>query len=309
MYKENAKQYLEAIAAYGSISHAAKQLFISQPYLSKFVKDIEEEAGVQLIDRTNTPITLTYAGERYLSYLEQMEQLFHQMESELQEISNLKRGRLKIGVNPILASHNLYTILPKFIKMNPGIDVKLIEDNAKQIEKLLEQHEIDLSLTILPIDNENIDYEVLYKEPIYLLIPNDYMFTKNIKTPDYQFSFSYSDLNRQKFIVLKSDMTLRKVMNHFFNTYNIEPHIVMETMSIDNALKLASEGLGITLVPESVKNNNIHKSAYYFKLDIQEYNNTVAIAYPKNRKLTKASRRFIDTAIQSFKTNFDSEST
>ncbi|WP_232167573.1 hypothetical protein [Staphylococcus simulans] len=60
-------------------------------------------------------------------------------------------------------------------------------------------------------------------------------------------------------------MTISKVMNHSFNTYNIEPHTVMETMSIDNALKLASEGLGITLVTESVKNNNIHKSAYYFK--------------------------------------------
>lgn len=303
MYKENAKTYLEAISRFGSISYAAKKLFISQPYLSKFVKDIEADIGTDLINRAQNPITLTYAGERYLSYINQIEQLFHKMEYELQEISDLKRGRLKIGINPMLASHNLYNILPKFITLNPGIEVELIEDRSKQIEQLLEQKEIDMSLTILPIDNDNINYEILYRENIYLLIPNDHPLINKTNTFTNDISMDFSDLNYQKFILLKSDMTLRKLTNQFLNDYNITPQIVMETISIDNALNLASEGLGITFVPESVINNNVHKDAQYFKLDTDKYNNTVAIAYHKDVHISKAAKTFMELAIRTFKSS------
>lgn len=52
-----------------------KHLYVSQPYLSKFLKDIESEVGVKLIDRESNPLTLTYAGERYLAYAEEMENI------------------------------------------------------------------------------------------------------------------------------------------------------------------------------------------------------------------------------------------
>ena len=72
MINTNSVQYLEAVGRFGSISRAAKHLYISQPYLSKFIKDIETELGVTFINRESSPITLTYAGERYLDYMNQI---------------------------------------------------------------------------------------------------------------------------------------------------------------------------------------------------------------------------------------------
>ena len=298
----NEKAYLEAISKFGSISRAARKLYISQPYLSMFIKGIEAELGVTLIDREQSPITLTYAGERYLSYMSQIEALYQKMEYEFQEISDLKRGRLKIGVNPMLASHNLYNILPEFIKINPGIEVELIEDNSKHIEQLLEQQEIDISLTILPIDNQKIDYEILYSEDIYLLIPNQHTLINKYVNNNNEYPFAFNELNHQRFILLKSDMTLRKLTDRFFDDYKISPRIVMETISVDNAMMLASEGLGMTFVPESVKSNNKHKHAHYFKLDPIQYSNSIAVAYHKDVTLSKAADAFIELALQTFKT-------
>lgn len=76
----------------------------------------------------------------------------------------------------------------------------------------------------------------------------------------------------------------------------------METISVDNAMMLASEGLGMTFVPESVKNNK-HKHAHYFKLDRTKYSNSIAVAYHKDVALSRAADAFIELALQTFKTH------
>lgn len=91
MNKLQTKSYLEAVTRFGNISNAAKHLYVSQPYLSKVIKELENEVGVELINRESNPLTLTYAGERYLAYLDEMEMIQQKMEYELQEIANLEK--------------------------------------------------------------------------------------------------------------------------------------------------------------------------------------------------------------------------
>ncbi|OLF65566.1 LysR family transcriptional regulator [Staphylococcus sp. MB377] len=92
MTYKNKIQYLEAIQRSGSISHAAKHLYISQPYLSRYIKDVENDLGVTLINRDSNPLELTYSAERFLDYLHEIEDIDTQMRDELQTISNLKKG-------------------------------------------------------------------------------------------------------------------------------------------------------------------------------------------------------------------------
>ncbi len=84
--KDLSREYVQAIIDYGNISHAAKALYISQPYLSKFIKNLEQELGVEIINRKTTPVTLTYAGERYLYYMNKVENTVQKMQHEMQGI-------------------------------------------------------------------------------------------------------------------------------------------------------------------------------------------------------------------------------
>lgn len=300
----NAKQtqkFLETIVRFGSISHAAKHLYISQPYLSKVIKDLEKELGVELIDRESNPLVLTYAGERYLQYTNQIVHITREMEYELQDIANLEKGRLKIGVNPFLASHMLYNILPEFIKTYPGIKVELIEDNANQIEELLAEHQIDISITILPIDHEDIDYEILYEEPLHLAVPAAHPLAQHTQISSDTLPFDIDKLNGKKFILLKRNMTLRTITDAFLEKNHLQVQPVMETINIDNALYLVGEGLGMTLVPNSAKLKQPNTKAVYFELDPNQYKNTVAVAYHKKTLLSKAAQAFLNLAIIRFK--------
>ena len=121
-------------------------------------------------------MSLTYAGERFLTYMDEIKQTYVKMQHEFESISNLRKGRLKLGINPILGSHTLYNLLPLFISNYPGIEIELVEESANEMESLLLQDKIDICLNLLPIFNPDIFYENLYEEKIYLVIPPGHKF-------------------------------------------------------------------------------------------------------------------------------------
>ncbi|MCM3319608.1 LysR family transcriptional regulator [Staphylococcus warneri] len=298
MMNTNSVQYLEAVGRFGSISQAAKHLYISQPYLSKFIKEVESELGVTLINRDSNPITLTYAGERYLDYMNQIKYTYKEMKQELQNISALKKGRLVIGVNPILAAHTLYDILPEFIKAYPGIEIKLIEEPSHRIEQLLIDNKIDIALTILPFYQGTFKYDVLYSEAIYLALPPDYSSHLSHQSEDKNVEDIHDVIKSDHFILLKPNMALRHLTDQILENDGITPHIVMETMSVDNALRLVNEGLGMTYVPESVKNSMPQFKGQFIKLDTSKYANHVVLAYKydKLNHLSKGANAFLEMA-------------
>lgn len=293
------EEYVEAIIKYGSISRAAKELYISQPYLSQFIKSLEEEVGAELINRQTSPLTLTYAGETYLQYVRKMSQLTKQMKNEMQAISGLKKGQITIGVSPFLATYTLYRLLPSFMKAYPGIEIKLVEDRTEILENLLIDNEIDICLNSLPITNTKIDYDYLYEEYNYIVIPPNHPIQSD-KTIESN-HLDPGQLTHEKFILAKSGLGLRRFTNQVLNKYNIKPQIILETVSAENAFRLANSGIGITIVPQSVIENAglLHLNNIYPLID-PEFKSHIVISYLHDKDLNIATTAFIQLAKEMF---------
>ena len=99
MFVKNPEYFL-TIAKERSISKAAEQLYLSQPYLSQYLAKLEHTLGVALMDRSHTPLTLTSAGEVFYAYLERQSYLDRQLLSDLRDIQDRNRPVLHIGVSP-----------------------------------------------------------------------------------------------------------------------------------------------------------------------------------------------------------------
>ena len=297
--KDLSADYLKAVAEYGSISQAAKALFISQPYLSKFIKTLEMELGVEVLNRQVSPMTLTYAGERYLHYMDNAEKNIQKMLVELEGISNMKKGRLKIGVSPILATYTLYKFLPYFMKKYVGIEIELVEEAAATLESLLLQNKIDVCVNSLPITNPDIQYERLYEEYNYIVIPTNHSLYTNKLIESEELDLSL--LDGEKFILVKQGLGLRRFTDEVFATYNIRPRIVLETINAENALRLANNGVAITVVPQSVIESVAFKvEANLYPLKSPEFKSHIVISYHKNVQLTPAAVAFIQLAKERF---------
>ena len=91
-------EYFVSIVEAGSLTKAAERLYVSQPSLSQYLKRLETNLGVELFDRSTSPLRLTYTGERYYQYVLQLMKLDENVRREFQDIQNQISGRLRIGV-------------------------------------------------------------------------------------------------------------------------------------------------------------------------------------------------------------------
>ena len=99
--------YVVAVAQTGSVSKAAENLFISQPSLSRYIRDLESRLGVQLFQRVGNRVSLTYAGEKYVETSKQILALYENLERDLKDVDEALTGRLKVGCALVRMSYNI----------------------------------------------------------------------------------------------------------------------------------------------------------------------------------------------------------
>jgi DNA-binding transcriptional LysR family regulator len=294
-------EYVLTIAEEKNFSRAAKRLFISQPSLSQYINRLETQLGVTLFDRTVTPLALTYAGELYIETANKIIALSNQLQKKYADISQLKTGRLNIGLTPSKANTPLPMILPVFKNKYPNIDLIITEGSSDELEEMLTKGIVDVCMLNLPIQNSDIEYEEILDEKILLAAPpsfTDYEQTFNGNYPE----IDIKKLKDENFILLKPNQRLRQISNMIFGKAGIKPKIILETRSIETSLRLCSVGMGFCFVPETaVLNSRLENSPKLFVVNNPPLIWTLTIAYRKNSYHTKASLAFAEIAKQVLK--------
>ncbi len=293
-------KYVVAVAEERSFSKAAKKLFISQPSLSQCINGIEEEIGAKLFDRSTLPLTLTYAGERYLAAAISILDIETRLGHELEDVTDNRRGRLTIGLSPLMGSYVLPIIFPIFKGEFPDVELKLIEGENKQLEELALKGRVDLILINPDPDCELECIKTLVSD-VLLAAPINHEIVKLMDVSrDERPAIDLRLIADEPFIFLSPEQGLRKTADEIFRIYGITPNIIFETKSIDIANRLAGEGMAFTMVIEKMIdfNQNDNKAAY-FHLDKGPFTWCLSICHCKNMYLSKIMLRFIEIMRQS----------
>ncbi|AAK81293.1 DNA-binding transcriptional LysR family regulator [Clostridium acetobutylicum] len=279
-------EYVKTIAEEKSISRAAERLYISQPSLSQYIIRLENSLGVKLFDRTSATITLTFAGEKYIETARNIINLNNQLTKELNDIANLSKGRVIIGVPSQAGRYILPLVIPKFYKEYPNIEIIVEENIVSELEKMLLEGKIDIAILTLPVQHEKITYESIMNERIFLIAPKKHP----ICSVDGRISFNF--IRNEKFILLKKGQRIRLIVDDIFSRIGAKPNIILEITNLDAAYRMASSGMGFTIVPENVLYLlNTNGKENDFIIDSLEH--TLVVAYRKGEYLTRASREFI----------------
>ena len=162
-----------AIAQAGSVSKAAQGLYLSQPAVSRSLKRLEEDLGVQLFDREEAPLRLTQAGERYLRYVRENQERERRLRQDLAQLEREPSGAVRVGLNFWRSSLVLPRVLPAFQRRYPHIQVEPAEGSHQDLSVLLDQGKLDFALLHRPNPYPQFAFQHLRHERILLFLRRD----------------------------------------------------------------------------------------------------------------------------------------
>ena len=162
----NLKQarYFITIIEEGSITAAAKKLYVTQPSLSQMLRQIEAECGVDLLVRNPLPMRPTYAGEKYLECARAIILANEKLENQLKDIRNENSGHLRLGISMQRVMRIFPRVLPYFASMYPDVTLELREAGSAKMEEYLRYGDVDLAFAAMESTSARFDYRLLEKE-------------------------------------------------------------------------------------------------------------------------------------------------
>lgn len=240
-------QYMLAVFETGSITNAAKELYISQSSLSQMLKQIEDEIGVEIFNRQVKPIVPTYAGQIYLDTARQMLQLHDALSERLGDIRQESRGKLKIGISRQRGMLFLPLILPVFFEKFPLVEIELEEQGSVTLEKLVLNGNINLAFVTTGSRNNNLEYRLIENETLVLLAGEKSKISENLEsgTP-----INIRDVQNERFVSVKTGHSIRTLQDSLFQENNISPKILLETSNLETAIRVTENCNAVTLCPD-----------------------------------------------------------
>ena len=152
-----------------SFTKASKELFISQPAISKHIQELEAEYKIRLFERKGTHISLTADGELLLSHAEKILGQYRQLDFEMNLLSERHMGELRLGASTTIAQYVLPGYLASFIQKFKHIKLSLVNGNTREIEKALDEHRIDLGLVEGYSRQSHLHYTPFMKDELVLV--------------------------------------------------------------------------------------------------------------------------------------------
>lgn len=284
-------QYLITVYEEGSISNAAKRLYISQPALSQTIQIVEKEIGARIFNRNTTPISLTYAGEKYLATARKLIALETNLHREIMEIRQESSGKLRVAISTLRSMALLPRILPRFMKEYPAVELEVVEVGSTSMDDLVLTGKVDLAL-LLSREKviEDLTYVPLGRERLLLFAGPETELAKT--TPPYT-GITIDRAKDEKFISVHPGHGTRTTQDHMFNEYRISPRIIFETHSVEVARRLAIACNAVALFPETLLSNWMHPAGIYYPILGDQFLRELFFCYSKNSYLPRYMADFI----------------
>jgi LysR family transcriptional regulator, hydrogen peroxide-inducible genes activator len=271
-------KYVLAVAEHKNFTLAAEKCFVTQPTLSMQIQKVEDELNILIFDRSKKPIQLTDIGQKIVAQAKNIVNEADRIQDIVDQQKGYIGGEFRLGIIPTIMPTLLPMFLTNFIKKYPKVKLIIEELNTAEIVKKLNNGQLDAAIAATPLEEEKIKEVVLYFEPFMVYVPSYHALS--IKD-----EIEVTDLNVDELLMLQDGHCFRDGILNLCKNINMSSHtkFQIESGSFETLIKLADEGLGITLLP------------YLHTLDLKEKDQVklkhfaepkpareISLIYPKN---------------------------
>lgn len=271
----------------GSLTQAAKALYLTQPSVSHAIKQLEESFGVSLFYRNSKGVELTQEGMVLYSYIEQSQILITLAEEKMAALKNLDSGELRIGGSDSLFKHYVLPYLEQFHKLHPGVKLHLNHGTTPEVITFLKEGRIDLGVVRMPIVDPQLQVTESFQLQDCFVAGARYAELQNeVLTLDALLQYPIILFSRNS----RARMTITELFHNY--GYSIKPEI--EVGSVDLLIEFARRGLGISYVTREFVSRELEEgSLFEVSLDIPLPPSHVGLLTMRNMPLSSAAKTFI----------------
>jgi len=233
-------RYLLAVAEHRNFTRAAEALHVSQPTLSQQIKQLEENLGAPLLDRTGRRISLTDAGQAYVRYARLALQDLQAGTRAIHDVQDLRRGHLRLAMTPTFTAYLIGPLLARFYALYPGITLSIEELTQDRIEAALGEDLLDIGIGFTGEHGVEIDCEALFVEELSLVV-----------------SASHPERNQrawleQPLVLLNTGFATRRYIDDYCHRQGVKPQIAMEANSISAIIEIVRSTPLATILPRAL---------------------------------------------------------
>ena len=279
--------YLTRIIECGNYSEASSKLNISQPALSKYIKSLEIQLGIELIDRNSSPLALTKAGQCYVETARKIVDADEQFQKRLNEIKEAKNDKIRIGISPSRAPYLLPNIISTFCESSQAVII-IEEGTTDELTDKLNSGQLDLIISLLDDKTSLFEHTTLFEEELLLVAPID------TEIKDLRELLEFYPL-----ISFGNGQPIWTIINSMQRQFDKKPEI--ECQNLITAISLVESNCGVTIVPSYMRDYTFHNSTVrFYKIPdkIMPSKREVCIFYRQEQYLSNAEKEFIESALK-----------
>jgi DNA-binding transcriptional LysR family regulator len=238
---------IAAVARHGSFTKAAEELYLAQSAISQQIRRLEAELGVEVFRRTSRRVELTAEGRVILGYAQRVLAEVDGLQSELEELTGLLRGQLRIGGVYPTGPYDLFGMLADFRAAHPGVAIHMVEDTQDGVLAALEADDLDCAFSALNPDALGNEFAatLLWEDEIVVALPPAHRLCGRKQV-------TFEELAAEDLIAYRENSALRRRLEHTMADRGLEPRNAFICTEMAAVRGLASKGLGVAVMPRSI---------------------------------------------------------
>jgi DNA-binding transcriptional LysR family regulator len=238
---------IAAVARHRSFTKAAEELFLAQSAISQQIRRLEAEIGIQIFRRSSRSVEVTEEGKVILAHAHRVLAEFDDLQGELEALTGVMRGTVRIGGIYPFGPYDLYGVLADYRERYPGVAIHMVEDTQDEMLAMLHQDELDCAFASVDPDAIGSEYAgtLLWREEFVVLAATDHPFAE-------QPHVTFAQLVSEDLIAYRDNSALRRRFETTIGRRGFEPRNAFVCTEMNAVRALASKGLGVAVVPRSV---------------------------------------------------------
>lgn len=281
-----ALRYFTEVVRQQSFTRAAEHLFVTQPTISKMMKQLEDELGMPLFIREGRSFRLTDAGRVAFERGQDVLSAMTRMRTELSDLVSLERGELVVGLPPMSGGAFFAPVVSAFRERYPNIELKVVEDGAIAIESSVRSGQLEIGAAVLPVDHQTFDQFGFARDHLCLVAPKGSQWHGAT-------SVTLADVADWPIVFYPDDFTLTKRILSGFARLGKTIRIAGRSAHWDFIVAMVDARLGIALLPQAVASRLAGLPFDVIRLDEDQIIWNLGLIWKKDVYLSHAARAWI----------------